>query len=167
MSMWLDILSVLGLTFFVCLYLSRSELLRVDWGAVSKFLALAFLVFCIRMTMPIEGSGPISVQTQLFVFWEDVIFGISIYYLKDHLKVRKFLWVSFAIFSSVLFAYYHLHYGLAWALITLVYPYFLSYRYGAKHGFGTVMFCHIYFDFISSISTALSAFLYKNGILVF
>ena len=165
MQALLTLLMFFGMGIFIFLYITKNRLLEVKWEIVAKFLAYMFLIAMVKFAVPSQYVDNTSVTSHLFVFWEDVIFSMSIYYIKDVLKQPKKIWIPFAVFSSLLFGYYHLGYGVIWALITVLYPYYFSYKNAVKYGFGTVMICHIYFDFIMSLSTKFSSLLYNLGYL--
>ncbi len=56
---------------------------------------------------------------------------------------------AIALGLSVHFGMGHAYQGMSAVVITMLYPFFISYRYGRKVGFGTVMVCHILYDFIT------------------
>lgn len=64
-----------------------------------------------------------------------------------------------AVALSINFALGHAYQGVGGVLITMLYPYFISYRYGKKVGFGTVMICHILYDFITFYTVFLMRYL--------
>lgn len=54
-----------------------------------------------------------------------------------------------ALVLSINFALGHMYQGWGGVVVTFFYPFFISFRYGKKVGFGTVMACHILYDFIT------------------
>jgi hypothetical protein len=134
--------------------------LSVDWGAVSKFLAFmsAFVCFVIcveSFSIKMNGIRPTNTVidgladwTLGLVFLEDALFVIPIYLLRKFLSPNKFLWISYIVIVSLIFGSGHLYQGTLAAMILCLYPFFLSYRYGIKFGFGTVMICHVLYDHI-------------------
>lgn len=83
----------------------------------------------------------------LMVGWEDILFSLLPIYL-----ARKYLSENAAMFTtllaSALFALGHKYQSDLWAFITLFYPFFFSYLIGRKHGYGTVIICHVTYDLI-------------------
>lgn len=147
------------LVILYCMFFQK-ELIRIEWNIVAKFSAFLLLLTAIRFAL-LEGSTtggymPGFSGLQL-VPWEDAVFSMTgIYFFKDFLKLRKRFWIPIAIASSVLFASGHIVYGYQWAAITLVFPYFISYRYGKKYGYGTAMVGHILYDFTTLLTVKLS-----------
>lgn len=155
------VMEVIGILIFLGAIYKGSKVIRIDWTKLSHF--IAFMVFLTALRFGyMEFSTSALVKPVLgsfknfpFVFWEDAFFAMPIYFVKDHLKLSKKFWLPVAIVLSLVFAYGHLAYGVAWALITLIYPYFLSYKYGREVGFGTVMAAHIVYDWGTLLSVKL------------
>lgn len=84
----------------------------------------------------------------MLVFWEDAFFTLPTIVL-EKLGASTFARNSMLILSSLAFASGHVAYGLPWAFITLFYVPFLSYKFGKKHGLGTVMACHVTYDMLT------------------
>lgn len=101
-----------------------------------------------------DPNSPMNTINLLFtlgVFWEDVFFTLPILIAEKMgaSKVTKGMMIAL---SSMAFASGHIAYGFPWSLITLAYVPFVSYKYGRKHGLGTVMICHILYDVITLAS---------------
>ena len=143
-----------GICLFLTLSLKKSPLVRFDWSKVSQFVGFMVLVEFIRMGLmdgdpnfKVEPDDPLmGLSTNIWVFWEDSFFAMPIYFLKDHLKLHKSIWIPVAVGLSLLFASLHINQGYVWAAIVGIYPFFISYRFGKVNGFGTVMACHIIYD---------------------
>lgn len=150
---------IAGVLIFLYCYFFKPHIIRIDWLVVAKFLAWMVLITAIRFAIMSVKYQPMTVQVSFtmlpLVFWEDAFFAIPIYWAKDYLKLKKWLWIPLVVVLSVIFGLGHIQYSLPWAFITLFLPYFVSYKYGRIHGFGTVMICHIYYDFITLLSHKL------------
>ena len=154
---------------------SDKQLMRVDLGGVSKFLAFIAMVTVIRLcafdlamefapekfSEMIYQSHYTLMQTPLWrlglVFWEDAFFAMPMVYVIR--KYSKWIWIPFVIAMSAMFGMGHGYQGM-WAIaVTAVYPYFISYKYGTKNGFGTVMCCHIIYDVVTYFTLYLAPYL--------
>lgn len=69
---------------------------------------------------------------------------LLIYYAEKFLP--KWIFVPIVVLSSLIFGAGHLYQGYFVAALLSLYPYFVSYKYGKKYGYGTVMLCHITYD---------------------
>lgn len=142
--------------------------IRIEWDKVAQFLGFMALITMFRICFAdmVEGIMPgfvdqkfveiadkIGFATLPFVFWEDVYFGMPIAWLMKKVfpKYPK-LAITLTIIISTIFATGHLYQG-AIGMVTIIYPFFISYKYGKKYGFGTVMICHMLYDFFS-VATA-------------
>ena len=141
-------------------FLFKKEVIRIEWDKVAKFSAFLLLVAAIRFSL-MEGANPSNGFTPGFrdiplVPWEDAFFSLlGIYFFKDYLKLSSKIWMPIAIISSIVFASGHIVYGGVWATMTLFFPYFLSYKYGKKYGYGTVMIMHVLYDFTTILTVKL------------
>lgn len=139
----------------------RRNVIRIDWAVIAKFTGFLLLLAAIRFA-GMQGQTRTSgfmpgFYGIILVPWEDSFFSIlGIYFFKDFLKLSKKIWIPIAIVFSVFFASGHVVYGGAWAVTTLFFPYFVSYRYGKKHGYGTAMICHILYDFTTILTVKLA-----------
>lgn len=149
-----------SLIMLACLFKNK-KLLRVQWNSVASFIAIMALVICIRLacinflyknlpgfqipTVPLELQI-MGIWNIALVFWEDAVFGMSIYWL---MRFKKWIAWPLIIAISALFGYEHMYQGIVVAGILSLYPYLISYRYGSKYGFGTVMVCHTLYDFMT------------------
>lgn len=141
---------ILGAVVLSIVYLCDKEVLKFDSAIFFQFLKVLLLGSAIAIVvntilgrfplLPDLGSGTI-----LLVGWEDLFFSAAlIYYPKKYLP--PFIAIPLAVMSSVLFAFGHLYQGILWAAITLIYPYFISYKLAKKHGYGTVIAIHTAYD---------------------
>lgn len=145
----------------VLVFIFDRKTLRIELDKVAKFLALMAIITAIRLSlMSYSNSFGNEVLTKIpfwsfgLVFWEDLFYVIPIYYtryLKDH-KYLKYCWYLLIIGLSAHFGIGHLYQGLFAVLITALYPYFISYKYGKDVGFGTVMVCHVLYDMITFLT---------------
>lgn len=141
------------------------QLIRIEWNKVASFLAFMaiFTVGRIAMYDFMVDMDPrflwnlhrdnvisqIPMWSFMLVFWEDVFFGMSIYWIMKKFKEQKWIWVPAVTAISVLFGLAHGYQGPYAIMITTFYPFFISYRLGKKYGFGTVQIGHILYDVIT------------------
>lgn len=164
----MDLFVAMCIGFLITLVLMcmRSPLIRVDFSKVSTFLAIMALVTCTRISLhsamvTLDPSHYMNlpnlaydfdVWKLLIVFWEDAFFAIPIYGLlkwSEKGTVRKEIAVVAIVVLSLYFASGHLYQSWISVIVLSFYPYFVSYKLGKKYGFGTVMVCHILYDFIT------------------
>jgi hypothetical protein len=140
-------------------YTKEKEIIRVSWNKVAEFLTFLTVLSIVRLAMfsfmldmglmkelpqvPIEILS--SKWTLALVFWEDMFFGLPLYFIHKYMKNKWLKW-TLTFLISALFGLGHMYQGLFAVLLLSLYPYFLSKKYGEKHGFGTVMMCHILYD---------------------
>lgn len=135
------------------------HIIRIEWNKVSSFLAFLAFVTCIRIagfefladfappgTLPSMNEKLLNVPIWRFVlvFWEDAFFGIPLYYAWKY--CRRWFALLVTIGFSVWFGFGHGYQGNYAIVLTALYPYFISYRFGSQYGFGTVMVSHIMYD---------------------
>ena len=150
----------IGIIIIVYCLFRQKHLIRIEWDKVAQFSAFLLLLSSVRFALMENQPTPIGYMPSFgmipLVPWEDAFFSIlGVYFFKDFLKLRKKFWIPIAIAFSVLFASGHVIYGLPWATMTLFFPYFLSYRYGKKYGYGTAMACHVLYDFTTILTVKL------------
>lgn len=143
----------------------KRHVMRIRWDKVAEFVGFMVLVSFVRLalyswtTNNIPSAIPdygIPAWQFLLVPWEDAFYVLP--YLLTRKYLPNWLWTSLFTFSCIWFASGHLYQGTVWAAITLLYP-LISYKYSVKHGIGTVMACHVIFDFFSHCSTKLFPYL--------
>ncbi len=148
-----------GMCLFLTLFFRGSKLVRTDWNKVAAFFGFAVFIEIIRMglmdsdpSFKIEPDYPgTGLANMIWVFWEDMLFVMPIYFVKDYLKLNKNIWMPVVIISSLIFGSLHVYQGYVAAIVLSIYPFFLSYRYGIRNGFGTVMVCHIMYDAVTHL----------------
>ena len=170
MSMTFEIMFAIALSFMLITRFTDKHAMRADFGAVAKFLAFMAMVTCIRIAgydfmmrtgTPLPGVPPelsaIGLWRLILVFWEDAFYVLPIYWMSKYEKDKKFklLTWSWALGLSLNFALGHAYQGLGGVAMTFFYPFFISFRYGKKNGFGTIMMCHILYDFITVMTIKL------------
>ena len=148
-----------GVCLFLTLFLRQSKIIRTDWNKVGAFVGFVVFVEFMRMGfMDADSSFRVvkdypgtGMKDMMLVFWEDMFFVMPIYFVKDYLKSHKYVWIPVAVVMSLVFGSLHVYQGYVAAAVLSIYPFFISYRYGIKNGFGTVMVCHIIFDFVTHL----------------
>lgn len=155
MPMWILACFVIYATFKS----GNKDLLRFELKPALKWLFFIFLMTILRCTIQhiSKSAMPQNVVTELpiwicgTVFWEDVCHAMAVVLLM-RLIPNKILSVAAGILGTmvmaVAFGLGHLYQGyLAAAVLGTVV--FFSFRAGKKYGFGTVIFCHIIYDFMT------------------
>lgn len=145
----------------------KDESIRVDWGSFAKFVGFMAMITMIRFCIadmalsafPAETmeymnamKERISVATTLFVFWEDIWFVMPIAWIMKNIhgksKWASKIAITMVIIISAVFGMGHLYQGW-FAFVAALYPFFISYHFGEKHGYGTVMLSHMFYDFVT------------------
>lgn len=161
----------LGMMLVGLFALFDKKVVRVEWQAVAGFLAFMSLVTFLRLSLYdylhlmdpsfIPGIHRDLLMMPKFLFglvwWEDGFYVLPIYLAFKYLP-KKYA-ITIAILFSVQFGLGHIYQGLPAVFITGLYPYFVSYRYGIKYGFGTVMIGHVLYDFITYYTVILAPYL--------
>jgi hypothetical protein len=136
--------------------------MKLNSNSLSKFISIMVAITLIRWSvMSFSGVNAneitlsIPMHWFLFVLWEDAVFSLPIYWLKDKFKVSRYIWVPLVISSSVYFAIGHLYQGQS-GWITIILPYFAGYKLGKKYGFGTTMACHVLYDIFTFLCVKLA-----------
>lgn len=136
----------------VIVYIFDRERLQFDVTAFKAFLKILFIGSAISVVLnTLLGRIPpqpfSDFSSLLFVWWEDILFILlPLFYGKKYLPHWAFVIV--AVLTSAVFGLGHLYQGWLAAVLLSAYPYFISYHYGKKHGFGTVMVAHVVFDIV-------------------
>ena len=146
------------------------QIIRIQWNSVSSFLAfmsiltvarLCLFDFSVRNGGVMPSMPPEIMQSGMWsfglVFWEDLFYAVPLYYAHRWLTPWA-AWI-FTIIMSVHFGMGHLYQGEFVMYLTMIYPYFISKRFGEKYGFGTVMLCHILYDVFTYYTVYLSPIL--------
>lgn len=140
-------------------FTKEAEITRIDWTKISQFMAFMVMVTLFRTfavdfmmqvgwmkylpTVPYEIAS--AKWTLGLVFWEDVFFGMSLYFIAKHVK-NKWTRRTLILLIVAAFASGHGYQGWTGILFSALYPWYVSKYYGEKYGFGTVMMCHIIYD---------------------
>lgn len=137
----------IGILFFIIIKDRKQLDIKLD--GVAKFIAFMFILMFVKICLwngqYVMTSKKVGMSSFLFVFLEDVFFVMTPFYickLLENKYLKLLVWTMF----SLLFAVGHIYLSPVWACITLLYPYFISYRYAKKTSFGTVMACHFLYD---------------------
>jgi hypothetical protein len=162
---------VIGIIFLILLTIFYKDHFKLYWGKVASFLAFMIFLTCFRigissfdMDLPsiIKGSNLVSKAFEpwsfLLVWLEDCFFTLPIIFFKEW-KVSRWSFVLMVLLSSIGFGSGHLYQGYGFALLACLYPYFISYKMTLKHGFITVMMCHVLYDFITFITIKLMPYI--------
>lgn len=160
----------IGLAIMIAVWFFDRDLLRIQWNSVASFCGFMTFVTLLRICwfdfQIRTGSSYPAMPAEIYqsgiwslglVFWEDAFYAIPIYYAHKHLKSWPAWGLTIAL--SLMFASGHTYQGYFVASLTAFYPYFISNRFGAVVGFGTVMACHIIYDMLTFLVVHLSPIL--------
>jgi hypothetical protein len=147
------------LTFFT----SYRTILRVDLKAILKWIIFLVVVFLIRLVLyklsiglsifAIFRSLPLSITP--FVFWEDAVFGLPLLLFRNHIKdtnkiCHYIFYILLGLFSFI-FAAAHIYQSL-WTFGVMLFYIYVTNDYARRYGYGTIMICHVLFDFITILT---------------
>lgn len=132
----------------------KKEILRVSKKPVAKWFCFLGLLTVLRLILneiaPIHSPAVLAIpwQVPFTVFWEDAMFGIPLFLFKQSIgdsKWKKWAFWPLLIAFQTVFGLGHIYQGVIAAFFLSFYvPYTL--KMGEKHGFGTVMICHMAYD---------------------
>jgi hypothetical protein len=163
---------ILGVVFIAVLYFTEKDMMRIQWNSVASFIAFMFLITFIRISgfdfiqrfdagflipRPPPEIMDMGIWWFSMVWWEDAFFAIPLYWA--HKKLKPILAWSLTIVLSLHFGMGHIYQGIGAALLLSIYPYYISLRYAKKVGFGTVMTCHVLYDFMTFFTIWLLPYL--------
>lgn len=161
LPMLLPIFAIIGMI-YISNFTSEKDLFRVSWDKLAQFMAFLGFIFVLRLLREdffvSNGLAPVPLPpvgemwTLGLVFWEDFFFAIPIYYICKHMKNKWFKFVLILLISTI-FGLGHIYQGWGAAFVLALMPYFVTYHYGKKYGFGTTMIGHIMYD-VSTIMLA-------------
>jgi membrane protease YdiL (CAAX protease family) len=165
------IIAIIGMSAIVLFNKEEKDLFKISWDKLAMFLAFLFVLSLFRilradylvshgLAAPPQTGGRFyfPLYTLGLVFWEDFFFAIPIYFIMKKCK-RNWLKVISIILISALFGLGHLYQGWE-AVVALAFaPYFITYHYGKKYGFGTTMIAHIMYDCATIITFKLLPYL--------
>jgi hypothetical protein len=159
-------------------FTKEKETFRISWDKLAQFCGfLAILtvfriyqyIFMLDMGLmkrlpmiPAEISG--HMWTLGLVFWEDMFFAVPLYFIWKYMS-RKWLQISLTVILSVLFGLGHAYQGWQGVAITMFLPYFVSYHFGKKYGFGTSMCGHVLYDFATVMAVQMLPIVMGFGML--
>lgn len=168
----MSIYYILGILVLTIVYFRDRHILRFDFEAVKSFIGFMVLFSFFRIALAsfsvdfgadptalTEGLDKSSFWRLLFVFWEDAVFAIPIYYMKDKWQWSKWAWIPIVVVMSALFGLGHAYQGNYAIFVTMIVPYMYFYRYGVKYGFRTSMTCHILFDMFTLLTVRLMPYI--------
>lgn len=138
---------------FAAILILDIDKLKIKFNAVASFVAFLVLFGVVQICLYNGQSVPTSpYKIQMFsllrVFLEDAYFVMIPFYITNRIQNKK---INFAVWLiySIMFSSCHLYQGLTGVLITSFYPYFISNKFAKKSSFGTVMVCHLLWDFFA------------------
>ncbi len=157
------ILILLSLLAMVVLRFSKERaIMRIEFEKVAAFIAFMvmwtiFRVLKLDFLIDIGVINTIHIPTDTMpkwtiglVFWEDMFFAVPIYFMMKYMK-RKWLRNFFIVALSIMFGLGHEYEGPQAMLLLSFCPFFVTYHFGKKYGFGTTMCCHIIYDFFTAM----------------
>jgi len=155
----LHLIGILHLSAFMAwlAWRAKPELVAVKPKNVAKFagiLAAMYIVKTLAFGKPMAPEFITAFPTHLMLsaWWEDVVHTLPAMAVlaafpgKLLARIAAFLFIAC---SSVAFALGHMYQGPIVVLLFLGYVPFISFRYGLKHGLGTVMLCHVAYDLLT------------------
>lgn len=158
--MLFDIAFYTGIVLTIVLGILNRNLMRIEFDKITKFLTfmvlltfgkIALFSFINSFTYTGFSAPPAILGMEVWrfalVFWEDAFFAIPLVFAFKYLN--KYIAIVIAVVLSLWFGYGHVYQGYWVALVISLYPYFISKYFGEKYGMGTVMICHILYDFIT------------------
>jgi len=156
------------LVMIVMQFTKEKDMFRISWDKLAQFCAFLAMLFVFRIyqymfmlneglikrlpEMPPELSG--RLWTMGLVFWEDMFFAVPLYFIWKYMN-RKWLQISLTVMLSILFGLGHAYQCLQGIAITAFLPYFVSYHFGKKYGFGTSMCGHVLYDFSTMMAVKM------------
>lgn len=154
----------LGIFLICAVYFSKNrEMVRITPKGVFKFFLFMLVLSVFRYVLlknfasqetldhAAMITGMIPWQSTLGVFWEDAVFAMPLAVLREKVVKTSQYWtvfVPFLLLSMFVFGSGHTYQGnIAAGILSLYVP--LSVTLGRKHGFGTMMICHIMYDMMT------------------
>ena len=153
---------IIGILLIILMCFYDRKVLKVDFKAIGYFLVGMFLltmtrIFVYDFLYDAYNQFPyrmafiaqkIAGWDLGLVFWEDAFYVIPMFLAVKLLK-KWYLYTPIIALLSIDFALGHQYQGNHAVFITALYPFFISYRFGKKYGLGTIMICHVIYDFIT------------------
>lgn len=139
----------------------KKYLLRIQKESLWSFVKFMCWVTALRLILHkifpenanhFRGSDIMPWGVPFTVFWEDAIHGLPLLILREWIKDKKYLkYLYYPVLFLFMFEFAlgHLYQGLGGLFLGLYIPY--SINMGKKHGFGTVMICHMLYDLCTMV----------------
>lgn len=146
----MELFYFIGAVIFLLVYKYDREVLRFNFTEYKHYTTIILIgsLFAIasRYILGVFPPAPHLDYGRLFLVpWEDLVFSVAlIYYPRKYLNPK--ISTIIGIITSVLFGLGHVYQGYLWAFVTCFYPFYFSYRYGKKEGYGTVIALHVTYD---------------------
>jgi hypothetical protein len=152
---WAVGFSIIGIT-LKSKYKNLLEIKKESLVGFFKFLGMLTIYRLFMFTIFKDFfSGSAHVVSQIPIFmtlltpWEDATHGLPLLILQKVIGTKKWTWPIHGIIMAVVMLHFlqgHLYQGLIPAcMLSLYIP--ISIHLAKKHGYGTVMLCHIVYDF--------------------
>ena len=157
----------IGFVILALTFVYDRKVLQFDPSAFMRFLrilaiGISLSVFLNLLAGRIPNLPPVGFGSLFMVFWEDLLFAVLLIYYSEKVLPR-WLFVPVVVISSLFFGAGHMYQGWFVALLLSLYPYFISYKFGKKYGFGTVMVAHVVYDL--AIVSSLIATRYLHNLI--
>lgn len=135
------------------------DIIRISWDKLAQFTAFLVILAMFRLLqyqflldmgiMKVLPTLPPMIDMQKWtlglVFWEDMFFGVPLFYIWKYMN-RTWLKVLLTVMISLVFGYGHAYQGMSGVVWASFLPYFVSYGFGKKYGYGTCMLGHVMYD---------------------
>jgi hypothetical protein len=135
------------------------DVIRISWDKLAQWTAFLVILAIFRLLQydfllnagALRGIPTIPPMIDMekwtlgLVFWEDMFFGVPLYYIWKYMN-RKWLQIALTLIISAVFAYGHAYQGITGVIWAAFLPYYVSYNVGKRYGFGTSMLGHIMYD---------------------
>ena len=140
----------------------NKNLLRIEKSSVIKWVKFLMVITVLRTVLyklmlhpyldsAIKSAHFLPCTVAFTVFWEDAVHGLPLLILRKLIGVNKWtipIHFILTLLFMVEFGLGHVYQGPLMALILSFYiPY--SVKLGDRRGFGTVMICHVLYDFFT------------------
>lgn len=157
----------IGFVILALTFVYDRKVLQFDPTAFLRFLRVLALGLSLSVVLNLlvgrfPPLPPVGFGSLFMVWWEDMLFGVLLIYYAE-MFLPRWLFVPVVVLSSLWFGAGHLYQGWFVALLLSLYPYFISYKFGKKYGFGTVMVAHVVYDL--AIVSSLIATRYLHNLI--
>lgn len=153
----------------ICMIISTlnseyKDMLRIQPKSLAMFIKRMVLITIYRLIVmhffppsPVDPVLSIPVGLTATVFWEDAVFTMPLAIASMILGdgwISKIIMGLLTVMVMISFGSGHLYQGaFSAAFISLYIP--VVVKLGKKHGFGTVMLCHMLYDFVTIMTIKL------------